>query len=434
MENELKYEILYKIKYIDKNEESRNIRIEGYTREKIENILEILFDEGYFKGIEAHSKDGLSWIKMRLTLRGLDDLKKYIEEKKIFLLKAILNDGIGIATIKEDGAGVTNLLLIKKQISLKGNIYFSLFNEFVNKKFLQRISKQVYKITKLGIDELEQKDRIDTVTTGANMKKQEVIKNLEKFREKFITDVVEAYKNKGSEYGAERYSSWRKKFVKFLNNNISGESKRFEENTTNLFMSSKWRETEYEKFMRLKANKVLSFIDSLKKDIEEDEWEFENVLNKAKEPEDKKKYTKQVFIVYGHDKAMEAETARFLEKMDYEPIILHEQPNKGKTIIEKIEKHSDVGFAIVLYTPDDLGKKKNTKELNKRARQNVIFEHGLLIGKLGRERVVVLLTDELEIPTDISGIIYIKKDNDWEAKIAREMKAVGYEIDFNKTI
>ncbi|MBN1468091.1 MAG: nucleotide-binding protein [Fusobacteriaceae bacterium] len=143
----------------------------------------------------------------------------------------------------------------------------------------------------------------------------------------------------------------------------------------------------------------------------------------------------RIFIVHGHDDAVKNEVARFLEKLELEPIILHEQSSDGRTIIEKIEKYSDVGFGIILYTPCDLGKDKNNEKLNARARQNVIFEHGYLIGKIGRSNVCALVKeDNLEKPTDISGVVYISMDNSWKIQLSKEMKSAGYEIDMNKVI
>ena len=145
---------------------------------------------------------------------------------------------------------------------------------------------------------------------------------------------------------------------------------------------------------------------------------------------------KKVFIVHGRDELVKIDVARFLEKMGISPIILHEQANQGKTIIEKIEENSNVGYGIVLYTPCDEGRLADCEEnnLKPRARQNVVFEHGYLIGKLGRDRVCALMKDEVEYPNDISGILYIKYQNNdaWMLELAKELKQAGYCIDLNK--
>lgn len=147
-----------------------------------------------------------------------------------------------------------------------------------------------------------------------------------------------------------------------------------------------------------------------------------------------KKDKSKVFIVHGRDNETKQEVARFIEKIGLEPVILHEQSNSGMTIIEKIEKYTDVGFGIVLYTPCDKGyEKDNPEEIKSRARQNVIFEHGFLISKLGRDNVCALVKDDIEKPNDISGILYIIFDTNggWKMQLAKEMKSSGYEIDFN---
>lgn len=144
----------------------------------------------------------------------------------------------------------------------------------------------------------------------------------------------------------------------------------------------------------------------------------------------------EVFIVHGRDDLAKVETARFIEKMGFNAIILHEQANSGKTIIEKIEEHTNVGFAIVLYTPCDIGSLAGESSQTSRARQNVVFEHGYLIGKLGRQNVCALVKGDVEIPTDISGIVYITLDNHnaWHLAIAKELRNADYVIDMNKVI
>ncbi len=143
----------------------------------------------------------------------------------------------------------------------------------------------------------------------------------------------------------------------------------------------------------------------------------------------------QVFIVHGHDETAKTKTARFIEKLGLKSIILHEQASGSKTVIEKIEAYSNVGFGIILYTPCDIGaKNEENPNLKNRARQNVVFEHGFLIGKIGRENVCALVKGEIETPNDISGVVYVKMDDEeaWHLKIARELRNSGYEIDMNK--
>lgn len=145
----------------------------------------------------------------------------------------------------------------------------------------------------------------------------------------------------------------------------------------------------------------------------------------------------KVFIVHGHDTAVKHEVARFIGSVGLEVIILHEQANSGKTIIEKIEAYTDVGFGIVLYTPCDFGGvATNTTEHKPRARQNVVFEHGYLMAKLGRERVCALVKYQTETPSDIDGVIYtlFDKDGAWKIKLANELKNSGYDIDLNKIL
>lgn len=149
---------------------------------------------------------------------------------------------------------------------------------------------------------------------------------------------------------------------------------------------------------------------------------------------DKELDTSKVFVVHGHDDLAKTEVARFIEKLGLKVIILHEQASSGKTIIEKIEEYSNVGFGIVIYTPCDVGNSKNERDnLNQRARQNVVFEHGYLMGKIGRPNVCALVKDDIEKPNDISGVVYIEMDkhNAWQLQIAKEMKNIGYEIDLN---
>jgi len=143
----------------------------------------------------------------------------------------------------------------------------------------------------------------------------------------------------------------------------------------------------------------------------------------------------KVFIVHGHDGEARESVARFLERLGLQAIILHEQANRGKTVIEKVESNSDVGFAVVLLTPDDEGCTKGGQP-EPRARQNVLLELGYFIGRLGRERVCALKRGHVEIPSDFAGVVWETMDaaNGWKLALARELQAAGHEIDMNKAV
>lgn len=146
---------------------------------------------------------------------------------------------------------------------------------------------------------------------------------------------------------------------------------------------------------------------------------------------------RDIFVVHGHDEAAKQAVARFLEKLNLNAIILHEKPDGGRTVIEKIEDYSDVGFAVILLTPDDIGyPKDNIEKAKARARQNVIFELGYFIGKFGRKNVCALYKEGVELPSDFQGILYVPMDpaGGWHTKLAREINYAGIELDLNKII
>lgn len=145
--------------------------------------------------------------------------------------------------------------------------------------------------------------------------------------------------------------------------------------------------------------------------------------------------SRRVFVVHGHDDAALQGLARFLEKLGLEAIILKEQPDQGRTIIEKFEDTADdIGFAVVLLTPDDLGASVKAETSDARARQNVIFELGFFAGKLGRGRVCLLRKGHVEIPSDLYGVIYTDMDpaDGWKAKLVGELKAAKLDFDANR--
>jgi predicted nucleotide-binding protein len=148
--------------------------------------------------------------------------------------------------------------------------------------------------------------------------------------------------------------------------------------------------------------------------------------------------SKKVFVVHGHDEVAKTNLEVFLNEIGLQPIVLHRQADEGLTVIEKFEKHSDVGYAFILLTPDDVAylkadEAKNDKDRKKelRARPNVIFEFGYFVGKLGRSRVCCLYTGNVTLPSDVSGMIYKKFNasiDEVAYSIIKDLKASGYSV------
>lgn len=152
-------------------------------------------------------------------------------------------------------------------------------------------------------------------------------------------------------------------------------------------------------------------------------------------------FSQRVFVVHGHNHAAKAELEVLLTGLGMEPVVLHRQPDKGQTLIEKFEENSDVGYAFILLTPDDVAYVASQESLpdgertkERRARQNVIFEFGYFVGRLGRDRVCCLYTGGLALPSDLSGLVYKQFTSRVEEvglSIVRELQAAGYSIDLN---
>lgn len=172
-----------------------------------------------------------------------------------------------------------------------------------------------------------------------------------------------------------------------------------------------------------------------------EDLQLDTAINEPKKLADKSALiSDNVFIVHGHNEKMKLAVARTIEKLKLNPIILHEQPSKGKTIIEKFTNNSEVAFAIVLLSADDIAYNKNEKPENAkfRARQNVIFELGYFIGKLGRERVLALheMENNFEIPSDYFGVLFVPFDTagKWQFDLVKELKALGIPVDANNIL
>lgn len=173
---------------------------------------------------------------------------------------------------------------------------------------------------------------------------------------------------------------------------------------------------------------IQSAVDALAENIAESEEESaqeDNVMpHDSFDP-------KKVFVVHGHNETVKETVARTLQDLGLIPIILAEQPDKGRTVIEKFETEgNDVGFAVVLLTADDKGRKNKARTMQSRARQNVVFEMGYFIALLGRERVMLLLQPGVEEPSDLKGVVYtpLDKDGAWKYRLVKELREQGYAV------
>ncbi|MBP7662491.1 MAG: nucleotide-binding protein [Shewanella sp.] len=268
------------------------------------------------------------------------------------------------------------------------------------------------------------------------MDKRQLLKGLKQLKQLLSSDVSMAFYEKGRDYGYERVGAWFNKTSSFFAEHMPHEVnnlKRIGKDCMTVRCGQ--IESDYDYFRRVYFNRLDAFMESRITDVKNDDYDFTPINKEVKQVETTPKAkSKKVFIVHGHDEAVKERTARFLDKIDYEPMILHELPSMGKTIIEKIEHYAqDTHFAIVLYTPDDKGEtaaRVDSGDSQFRARQNVIFEHGYLIGLLKRENVTAVNVGKMELPSDIHGMVYVSED--WEKKIALEMKQAGYDVDMNK--
>ena len=143
-----------------------------------------------------------------------------------------------------------------------------------------------------------------------------------------------------------------------------------------------------------------------------------------------------IFLVHGHDSPAKTEVARTLERAGLKVTILHEQPNAGRTIMEKFEDHAGTAaFAVVLLTPDGEGGPVGGP-MKPRARQNVVGEMFWFAGKLGRKRVCALRKGDVEIPSDFAGLVYTEMDDRgaWKQELLRELTNAGYQVDWARAL
>lgn len=243
-------------------------------------------------------------------------------------------------------------------------------------------------------------------------------------------DKLERFMNEALEFSKmditssdSKFCAWNNALIRFIEKKYGAESSTSKNFKKRSYSLSVWSSgTQHSSFVKAFQRDMDITYNELKYLYEEELEDLQ--INNSKKSSSTTKNSKKVFIVHGRDDSKKYELYGFLHSLGLEPIILHEQVNNGQTIIEKIENNSDVSCAIVLLTPDDEGKLKGSDNVLKtRARQNVIFEAGFFMGKLGRNRTILLSGVE-ETMSDIDGIVYLNINN-YKYDLEQELKALG---------
>lgn len=197
----------------------------------------------------------------------------------------------------------------------------------------------------------------------------------------------------------------------------------------------------FDDIIKIWKDDIAGLINQMQADVERVDLmkcDVQTVVAVKTEP---KGLSQEIFIVHGHNEEMKQTVARVVSQLGLNPIILHEQPNGGKTIIEKFERNAEgINFAIILLSADDMAAsvrdlndvkdEELRKHLEKRARQNVVFEMGYFAGKLGRANVFFLLQEGVTKPGDLDGIVYTPYDSvrAWRFELVKELKNAGYKV------
>ena len=248
--------------------------------------------------------------------------------------------------------------------------------------------------------------------------------------------------------GLKQLSSSSPEFQKWKRNteiavaNTFGENSRHERDFTSIGYASRiatstMTKSDYQRWYIWGLEKATSVLQSMIEEVEE-YWEDESFTKiSTSQNQITPEHLRDVFIIHGRDEGTKETVARFISQLGLNPIILHEQPNQGQTIIEKFERHAEVAFAIAILTPDDTGGLVGKKQSHKpRARQNVVFEFGYFMGRLDRQRVCALKKDNVETPSDYDGVLYISFDESgaWKMELMRELRDAGLKVDANLAI
>jgi predicted nucleotide-binding protein len=269
-------------------------------------------------------------------------------------------------------------------------------------------------------------------------KAQNAINTLENQRS-LLDQIHNNYRNEGHDFSWEKLERWKNRTTRKITDLINQEEGiKFSQREPTLIMGDPGGSFQYT-YEEYKGhiNVIIDELHNYPEEIFSTETYEEPPISPAKSSQTNS--PNKVFVVHGHDETLKHETEAYLYREGFHPIILHRQLDEGQTVIEKFEKNSDVGYALILLTPDDLGFPKTEREKIQadpnykfqeefRARQNVIFEWGYFVGKLGRPNVCCILKQPVIIPSDLNGIVDKRIENSIEEKgyeIIKEMTHAG---------
>ncbi len=245
---------------------------------------------------------------------------------------------------------------------------------------------------------------------------------------KDIYDQIDSLISAQVNYGTPEFQAWLNKAQRFILRKYGDgfEYKKFGEipffiKFLAAYATPSARVEECKNGLLIAKGMFKDYLEEMKEELADEE--------KMKLPE--KKDPTEVFIIHGHDEVMKEKTARLLENQGIKAVILSEQVSGGRTIIEQLEKCTNVSAAVCLFTADDSCIGENETKPRKRARQNVVFETGLLMGRIGREKLIIFAEKDVELPSDLKGVIYID-ENEWKISLLNGLEEIGFKVDMNK--
>lgn len=276
----------------------------------------------------------------------------------------------------------------------------------------------------------EERPEVPRLTAPREVVEQEIVEQIEKGRS-LLPEREQIRSDKECNQLSGELGIWQDYCAELLRRRFSTEeySKRFSSNAGPIYTSSATLRTRRDGLYESR-DQSLERLESIKRSlplIDEPQPRAAVVQGATSGP---------IFVVHGQNETKTHEVQRFLTEVTGRLVqVLHEQPNRGATLIEKFERHAEqAAFAVVVLTADDIGGSKGTEKLVPRARQNVVFELGFFFGSHGRSRVAVLYEEGIEQPSDIRGLVYIALDDQgaWKVEMARELEAANIKVDFNK--